>query len=120
MTAQIALTAIDRSIAQRCPVLSQRQSLRSSALAASDSLAPKRNAAQSAARQRPRRDAENFDGEVSSRAHPSTSLWECRVVQHSKIGRSMSAGGHNEKSPFSALRQLPPAADITAQMLTAA
>jgi len=53
-------------------------------------------------------------------SHPSTSLWECRVVQHSKIGRSMSAGGHNEKSPFSALRQLPPAADITAQMLTAA
>src|SRR6516225_11985662 len=26
-------------------------------------------------------------------SHPSTSLWECRVVQHSKMGRSMSAGG---------------------------
>jgi hypothetical protein len=28
-------------------------------------------------------------------SHPSTSLWECRVVQHSKIGRSMSARGSN-------------------------
>jgi hypothetical protein len=26
-------------------------------------------------------------------SHPSTWLWECRVVQRSKIGRSMSAGG---------------------------
>ena len=32
-------------------------------------------------------------------SHPSTSLWECRVVQHSKIGRSMSAGGHNRRLP---------------------
>jgi hypothetical protein len=31
-------------------------------------------------------------------SHPSTSLSECRVVQHSKIGRSMSAGGHSRRS----------------------
>ena len=45
--------------------------------------------------------------------HPSTSLWECLVVQHSKIGRSMSAGGQKENPPFSALCQPWPAADIT-------
>ena len=33
-------------------------------------------------------------------SHPSTSLWECLVVQHSKIGRSMSAGGQKRRIRF--------------------
>src|SRR6516165_7685447 len=64
-TARVAPTAIDRSIAQGRPAPSQRQSLRSTALAASDKPAPKRSARRPAARQRPRPDAENFGGEVS-------------------------------------------------------
>ena len=39
-------------------------------------------------------------------------------MQHSKIGRPMSAGGQNEKPPFSGLCQLlPPAPDIGLPML---
>ena len=39
-------------------------------------------------------------------------------MQYSKTGRPMTAWGQNEKPPFSGLCQLPPAADITPQMLT--
>src|SRR6516225_9834897 len=46
-------------------------------------------------------------------SYPSTLLWKCRVVQHSKIGQSMSAGGHNPNCRPPALCQLWPAADIT-------
>src|SRR5262249_2374509 len=65
MTAQVAPTAIERSSARRCRVLRQRQSLRSSAPAASDRLAPRRSATEPAPRQHRLPDAENFGGEVS-------------------------------------------------------
>src|SRR6516225_5590260 len=65
MTAPVAPTAIDRSIARRCRLLLRRQSLRSDAPAASGRLAPKRSATQPAARPRPRPDARICGGEVS-------------------------------------------------------
>ena len=47
-------------------------------------------------------------------------MLQSRVVHHRILARPTSATGLNEKSLFSALRQLSPAADITAQMITAA
>src|ERR1700755_1013788 len=67
MSVQIAPTAIDRSIARQCPVLSQRQSLRSGTPAAADSSARWPTGIAPGARQRPLPD-EGIDGaEVSLR-----------------------------------------------------
>jgi hypothetical protein len=53
-------------------------------------------------------------------AFPKNVIWAYNTVsvRSSYLEPRVSLVGHNEKSPFSALCQLPPAADITTQMLT--
>src|SRR5262249_41073643 len=76
MIARGAPTALDRSIAQRCPVLSQRQSLRSTAPAATDRPARKRSAA---ARRHPLPDARICGGKVSFLNPPSAARLRVRA-----------------------------------------
>src|SRR5262245_48321774 len=97
---QGALTTTDSSDVQECRSLFPADIPRLCAPAASDRLAPKRNATRPAARQRRRRDAENvYGGEVSFRSLPLAS-------NHSitSSARASSDGGTSRPSAFAVLR----------------